>query len=29
MFGSRAMSSPVPPPHFVDFWSGAYGALVD
>ncbi|HEY6472267.1 MAG TPA: serine hydrolase domain-containing protein [Acidimicrobiales bacterium] len=29
MFTSRAMSSPVPPPHFVDFWSGAYWALAD
>jgi CubicO group peptidase (beta-lactamase class C family) len=29
MFTSRAMNSPVPPPHFVDFWSGAYGALLD
>jgi CubicO group peptidase (beta-lactamase class C family) len=29
MFTSRAMNSPVPPPHYVDFWSGAYGALAD
>jgi hypothetical protein len=23
----RAMSSPDPPSHFVDFWDGAYGAI--
>jgi CubicO group peptidase (beta-lactamase class C family) len=23
----RAMNSPEPPSHFVDFWEGAYGAI--
>jgi hypothetical protein len=23
----RAMNSPEPPPHFVDFWDGAYRAI--
>ena len=26
---TRAMTSPEPPPHFVDFWDAAYGALGD
>jgi CubicO group peptidase (beta-lactamase class C family) len=29
LFTLRAMNSPEPPPHFVDFWAGAYGALAD
>ncbi len=28
MLTQRAMNSPEPPAHFVDFWAGAYGALV-
>jgi CubicO group peptidase (beta-lactamase class C family) len=29
MFTERAMNSPEPPRHFVDFWAGAYGAVAD
>jgi CubicO group peptidase (beta-lactamase class C family) len=29
MFTERAMNSPEPPQHFVDFWAGAYGAVAD
>ena len=28
MLTQRAMTSPEPPPHFVEFWHAAYGALV-
>jgi CubicO group peptidase (beta-lactamase class C family) len=29
LFTQRAMTSPEPPAAFVDFWTGAYGALAD
>ena len=27
VFSTRAMTSPEPPAHVVDFWDAAYGAL--
>jgi len=29
LFTQRAMTSPEPPPVFVDFWDCAYGAMAD
>ena len=29
MLSTRAMTSPAPPVHVVDFWEAAYGALAD